>query len=170
MTERKREIKLDGEYVTIVGEKIKVGDKAPDFSALRNDESEFKLSELSGKVKIISMVPSVNTPVCELQTIRFNKEAADLNDITVLTISTDKPAVLSKFCGNHGIENTLTLSDSKDFDFGHKYGFRVKDHDILTRGIVVIDKEDTVRYVEYVREITNHPDYEDAIEAAKKLV
>ncbi len=170
MNERNREIKLDGKYVTIVGNKIKVGDKAPNFSALRNDESEFKLSELSGKVKIISLVPSVDTPVCELQTIRFNKEAANLEDICVLTISADSPSVLSNFCGNKGIEHTLTLSDSQNFDFGHKYGFLVKDHDILTRGILVIDKDDTVKYVEYVREITNHPDYDDAIEAAKKLV
>ncbi len=170
MTERNREIKLDGKYVTILGERIKVGDKAPDFSALKNDLSEFKLSDLSGKVRIISVVPSVDTPICELQTIRFNKEAATLGDIRIITISADLPFALSKFCGNNGIENTLTVSDHKDLDFGHKYGFIIKDLRILTRGIVIIDRDDTVKYVEYVKEVTNHPDYEDAVEAAKELI
>ncbi|MGB6128609.1 MAG: thiol peroxidase, partial [Psychrilyobacter sp.] len=126
--------------------------------------------ELNGKVTIISVMPSIDTPVCELQTIRFNKEAAEYGNINVVTISADLPFALGKFCASKGIESAVTLSDHKDLDFGTKYGFILEELRLLSRGILVIDKAGIVKHVEYVQEITNQPDYDKAITIAKELV
>lgn len=166
----KNKITFGGKPVTLVGTEIKVGVKAPNFTALKNDLTTCSLDELKGKVVVISVMPSVDTSVCELQTIRFNKEASEAKDIAVITISADLPFALGKFCANKGIESAITLSDHKDLDFGTKYGFVLKELRLLSRGIVVIDKEGIVQYVEYVQEITNQPNYDAAIAVAKKLV
>jgi thiol peroxidase len=156
--------------VTLLGKEIKVGDKAPDFTVLKGDLTPYSLKDAGDKVKIISVVPSLDTGVCELQTIRFNEEAAKLDDVIVLTISVDLPFAQKRFCSAHDIDKVLTLSDHKDLDFGLKYGFVMEENRLLARGVIVLDKDNTVKYVEYVKEGTNHPDYEKPIEVAKELL
>ena len=165
---RKNQVTMGGNPVTLVGEAIKVGDKAPDFTVLDADLNPVTLSSQKGKTIIISVVPSIDTSVCAEQTRRFNKEAAKLDNISILTISVDLPFALGRFCAAEGIKEVKTLSDHKDLDFGTKYGFAIEELRILARGIVVVNPEGVVTYVEYVPEVTTHPDYDKAIEAAKK--
>jgi thiol peroxidase len=122
------------------------------------------------KVKIISVVPSLDTGVCELQTIRFNDEAAELEDVAILTISMDLPFAQKRFCSANDIDKVVTLSDHRDLDFGTKYGFEIEELRLLARGIVVLDEDNIVRYVQYVPEATDHPDYDKALEAARSLI
>lgn len=160
-----------GNPVTLVGKEIKVNDKAVDFSVLNNSLEEVKLSDFDGKVKILSLFPSIDTGVCSKQAHTFNKEAADLSDeIVILAISNDLPFALKRFCGAEGIDNLVTLSDHKNLDFSTKYGFLMEELRLIARGVVVIDKDNVVKYVEYVSEGTNEPDYDSAINAAKKLI
>lgn len=158
-----------GNPVTLLGKEVKVGDKAPEFTAIKGDLSPFTLKDVEGKIKLISVVPSIDTGVCELQTIRFNKEASELKDAVIITISMDLPFAQARFCGAKGIENAIVVSDHKDASFGINYGFLMEEFRLLNRGIVVIDKDDVVRYVEYVTENTDHPDYDKAIAAVKSL-
>ncbi len=169
MSKRTNEITFAGNYVTILGDKVEVGQKAPDFVALKNDLSEYKLSDNSGVTRVISVVPSVDTGVCALQTERFNREAANLPNVEIITISADLPFALGRFCGDKGIDNSVTLSDHKTLDFGTKYGYVIEELRLLTRGILVVDADDTIRYVEYVSEITDHPNYDAALEVVKGL-
>ena len=162
-------ITFGGNPLTLAGELVKVGDKAKDFTVLANDLQPHKLSDYDGKIRIISVVPSVDTGVCAAQTRRFNVEAAKLDDVVILTISCDLPFTLGRFCAAEGIDKVITLSDHKDTDFGLKYGFLIDELRLLSRGIVIVDKAGVVRYVEYVNEITTHPDYDKALEAAKSL-
>jgi len=164
---RKDQVKMGGNPVTLVGEAIKVGDKAPDFTVLDSSNAPVKLSDVSGKTVLISVVPSVDTSVCAAQTRRFNEEAAKLDNVVVYTISVDLPFALGRFCGAEGIDIVKTLSDHKDLDFGTKYGFVIEEARLLARGIVVVDPDGIVKYVEYVPEVTDHPDYTKALEAAK---
>lgn len=162
-------ITFAGNPLTLLGEMIKPGDKAPDFTVSANDLKPVKLSDYQGKIRIISSVPSIDTGVCAAQTRRFNVEAAKLEDVVILTISADLPFALGRFCAAEGIDKVVTLSDHKATDFGVKYGFLIEELRLLARGIVVVDKDDTVRYVEYVKEVTTHPDYDKALQAAKSL-
>jgi thiol peroxidase len=159
-----------GNPLTLLGEMITVGTKAPNFTAIGEGLKPVSLSDFAGKVVLISSVPSVDTGVCAAQTRRFNVEAANLGDVVILTISNDLPFALGRFCAAEGIDKVVTLSDHKDTDFGLKYGFLLEELRLLNRGIIVIDKNGIVQYVEYVKENTNHPDYDAALEAAKKLV
>ncbi|NLY21025.1 MAG: thiol peroxidase [Tissierellia bacterium] len=170
MEKREGIITFGGEPKVLVGSEIKVGAKAPEFTAVKNDLSEFKFSETSGKVRIISVVPSIDTGVCSLQTRSFNEDAADLGDVLILTLSMDLPFAQSRFCAAEGIDKVVMLSDYKDADFGLKYGFLIEDLRLLTRGVIVVDKDDTVKYVEYVGEVTEHPDYDAALSAARELI
>ena len=132
---------------------------------------EVKLSDFEGKVKILSLFPSIDTGICSKQAHTFNKEASDLgDDVVILAISNDLPFALNRFCGAEGIDNLVTLSDHKTLDFSTKYGFLIEELRLLARGVVVIDKENVVRYVEYVQEVTTEPDYESAVNAAKQYV
>lgn len=161
-------ITFKGEPVTIKGHETKVGEKAPDFTLIGNALNPVKLSDFKGKVKIISVFPSIDTGVCSIQTRRFNKEASKLNeDIVILSVSKDLPFAQSRFCGAEGIDRVITLSDYKNNEFGDKYGFLIEELGLLTRGVIVIDREDIVQYVEYVKEVAEEPDYEKAINAAK---
>ncbi|MEI6852212.1 MAG: thiol peroxidase [Bacteroidota bacterium] len=162
-------ITFGGNPLTLTGALVKVGDKAKDFTVLANDLHPHKLSDYDGKIKIISVVPSVDTGICAAQTRRFNEEAAKMEDVIILTISCDLPFALGRFCAAEGIDKVVTLSDHKETDFGLKYGFLIDELRILARGIVVIDKAGVVRYVEYVKEVASHPDYDKALEAAKSL-
>jgi thiol peroxidase len=170
MDKRKNLITMGGEPMTLVGKEIKVGDKASDFTALKTDLTPYSLKDAEDKIKIISVVPSLDTGVCELQTIRFNEMASELGDIVILTISVDLPFAQSRFCGAKGIDKVITLSDHRDLDFGMKYGFVLEELRLLSRGIVILDRDNTVKYVEYVKEVTNHPDYDKALEEVKKLL
>ncbi|HLR34772.1 MAG TPA: thiol peroxidase [Tissierellales bacterium] len=167
---RKGLVTMGGEPVTLIGKEINVGDKGPDFTALTNDLKPYSLKDAGDKVKIISVVPSLDTGVCELQTTRFNEEAANLGDVVILTISVDLPFAQKRFCGAKDIDKVITLSDHKDLSFGMNYGFVMEELRLLSRGIVVMDENNIVKYVEYVKEVGEHPDYDKAIEEVKKLV
>lgn len=128
-----------------------------------------KIIWLRWKEKLISVVPSIDTGVCEFQTKEFNKKASEFDNTIIFTISCDLPFAQSRFCAAEGIDNLLVLSDHKDLDFGLKYGFVMEEFRLLNRGIVILDENNEVKYVEYVKENTNHPDYDKAIEALKSL-
>ena len=166
-----RSVLFKGTPVTLLGNEIKVGDKAPDFTALKTDMSPVKLSDFAGKNVIIAAFPSVDTGICALQTTRFNQEIAKFNkdDFQLLTVSVDLSFALGRFCGDKGIENALTISDHKDLDFGTKYGFTIAELRLLARGTVIIDKEGIVKFVEYTPEIGTEPNYDKALEVLESL-
>lgn len=165
--DKRKETTFFGNEITLLGTKVEAGMQAPDFTCLDQDLKQVSLKDFEGKTKLISVVPSVDTGVCELQTIRFNKEAAALENTVVLTISCDLPFALGRFCAAKGIENAKVVSDHKDLSFGLNYGFVIEELRLLNRGIVVIGPDDKIKYVEYVSENTNHPDYEKALAAAR---
>jgi len=171
MEKNQVKVTFKGGPVTLMGAEIKVGNKAPDFKVLGGGLNPVKLSDFKDKTVILSLFPSIDTPVCATQNRTFNKEAANLSDnIVILGISNDLPFALSRFCGAEGIDKVKTLSDYKDLDFSSKYGFLIQELRLLARGIVVIDKTGIVRHVEYCSEVTNEPDYMKALDVAKKLV
>jgi len=155
------------EPVTLLGTEIKVGDTAPNFTVLSNDLEEVTLEDYKGKIKLISVVPSLDTGVCSQQTKRFNEEADKLDNVQVLTISMDLPFAQTRWCAASGVKKLDTLSDHRDADFGEKYGVLIKELRLLARSIFVVDSNDKVTHVEYVSEVTTHPDYDKALEAAQ---
>ena len=169
MNKRTDIVTMGGNPVTLLGNEAKPGDKAPDFTVLTGDLQAYSLKDAGNKVKIISVVPSLDTGVCEMQTLRFNNEASRLKDTVILTISVDLPFAQKRFCEANSVENVVVLSDHKDLSFGMNYGFVMEEHRLLSRGIVVLDRDNTIRYVEYVKEVREHPDYEKALEEAAKL-
>lgn len=157
--------------VTLLGKEVKVGDKAPDFTATKNDMAEYRLADDLGKVVIISVVPSIDTGVCSMQTERFNKEASQLDEsIKLLTISLDLPFAQQRFCGAKGIDNHDLLSDYKEREFGMEYGFLIDELKLLARGVVIVDKDGNIAYKEIVPEVTHEVDFDKALEEAKKLI
>lgn len=166
--ERSGAVTFKGNPITLIGPELKVDDQAPNFTVLANDLSPVTLEDSKGSVRIISVVPSLDTGVCDQQTRRFNEEADNLPNVNILTISVDLPFAQKRWCGAAGIERVQTLSDHRELSFGEAYGVVVKELRLLTRAIFVIDKNDRIVYVEYVSEATNHPDYEAPIEVAKK--
>ncbi|PLT27830.1 thiol peroxidase [Peribacillus deserti] len=162
-------ITFKGNPVTLLGNEVKVGDKAPNFTVLANDLSEVTLEDTKGSVRLISVVPSLDTGVCDAQTRRFNEEASKLGNVNILTVSVDLPFAQKRWCGANGIENVQTLSDHRDLSFGEAYGVAIQELRLLARAVFVINSSDEVTYVEYVSEATNHPDYEAAIEAVKAV-
>ncbi len=170
MEQRKGVVTFGGNPITLSGKEIKVGDQAPNFTVIKNDLTPYHLEDdLGKKVIVISVVPSLDTGVCQLQTRTFNEKAAALGDVKILTISNDLPFAQGRFCAAEGIDEVVTLSDHKDLDFGLQYGFVMEELRLLARGVVVIDKEGIVRYVEYVPEVTNEPNYDKALEVVKAL-
>lgn len=170
MEKRSNVVTFQGHPLTLLGAEIKPGNPAPDFAALSPEMAPVRLSDFQGKVRIISSVPSIDTPVCDMQTRWFNEEAAKLPEVVVLSVSVDLPFALAKYCAANGIANVKTLSDHKELDFGLKYGFAIEELRLLARGIVVVDKEGVVRYVQYVPEMTELPDYDKALAAVKKYI
>ncbi|WP_243291029.1 thiol peroxidase [Bacillus sp. FJAT-47783] len=162
-------VTFKGNPVTLVGSEVKVGDQAPDFTVLANDLSQVTLANSKGQVRLISVVPSIDTGVCDAQTRRFNEEAAKLDNVKVLTVSVDLPFAQKRWCGANGIDNVEVLSDHRDVSFGEAYGVLIQELRLLTRAVFVVNSQDEVTYVEYVSEATNHPNYEAAIEAAKAV-
>lgn len=158
--ERKGLITMKGNPVTLFGNEVKVGDNAPDFNVVDMGLAPKSLQDYSGKLKIISVTPSLDTPVCDMQMRTFNEKASKYKDAVVLNISMDLPFAIKRFCTTAGIENVVGLSDYKDADFGQKYGLLIKELRLLARAVLVVDKDDKIVYYELVKEVTEHPDYE----------
>ncbi|NBD25455.1 thiol peroxidase [Paenibacillus glycinis] len=168
--ERTGKATVGGQPITLVGPELKVGDKAPAFTINKDLMTEASLSDYKGKIKLISVVPSLDTDVCDAQTRRFNQEASKLGDgVVVLTISVDLPFAQSRFCATAGIERVITLSDYKHRAFGEAYGVLIKELQLDQRAIFIVDADDTVRYVEYLSELSDHPDYDGALAALRGI-
>ena len=171
MEERTGLVTMKGNPLTLVGTEVRIGDKAPDFEVVANDMSTVKFSSFAGKVRIICSVPSLDTSVCDTMTRRFNEAAGAMGDeAAVLTISMDLPFAQKRWCGAAGVENVTTLSDYHKADFGTKYGLLIKELRLLARAVFVVDKQGIVRYKELVAEVTNEPDYEAALQAARGVL
>lgn len=170
--ERKGLFEFRGREVTIIGDDIKVGGRAPEFSVLAMDWSMMNALESSqGKVRIIGSLPSLNTAVCDRETRRFNIEASSLSeDIVIMMVSKDSPFTLSQWCGAAGVDRVITLSDQRDADFGEKYGVLLKELGVFRRAIFVVNQKGIVDYVEYLPTLGDEPDYEAVLEAARKAV
>lgn len=166
-----KKVTFGGKPVTLVGIRRKVGDKAPVFRVVDGDLQSVSSERFTDKVRIYSVFPSVDTSVCSLQNKRFNREAAALGDrVAVVSISVDLPFAQKRFCAAEGIDRVYVFSDYKELDFGMKYGFVIDELRLLARGVVVVDRDDVIRYIEYVHEITHEPDYERALAVVRELV
>jgi len=169
--QEKGSVTFQGNPLTLIGDEIQVGQPLPDCELLDKGLGAVKLSSYRGKVCVISTVPSLDTSVCDLQTRRFNQEAAALGeDVVILTVSMDLPFAQARWCGAAGVDRVITLSDHREAVFGKACGLLIKELRLLARAVLVVDRQGTVRSVEIVREITNHPDYENAVKAVKSLL
>jgi len=166
---RKNVVTMKGNPMTLVGPELKVGDKAPDFTILSETMAPVSLKDFDGKFKVISVTPSLDTPVCDLQIHWFNEDAANHQDTVVLNISMDLPFAIKRFCAAAGIDKAQALSDHGGASFGKAYGVLMRELRLLARSIFIIDKDNVIRYIQIVGEQTNEPDYEAAIEVLKKL-
>src|SRR5580765_1203181 len=166
--ERKNGTTLKGNPFTLVGAEVKVGQKAPEFSALAGDLSPVTLASSKGKTRLLISVPSLDTPTCDAETRRFNEEAAKMSGIEVIVVSMDLPFAQGRFCQTAGIKNLKTVSDHRDTSFGKAYGTLIKELRLLSRAIFVVGADDTVQYVEYVKDVGSHPNYEAALSALKQ--
>ncbi|MFG0253343.1 MAG: thiol peroxidase [Phycisphaerales bacterium JB038] len=168
MSERPNAVTFKGNPMTLLGTEVKVGDQAPAFTVVGNDLADIAGDSLRGKVGVLSVAPSLDTPVCATQTRTFNKEASELSqDVTILSVSLDLPFALKRFCGAEGIDSVTTASDYKHHSFGEAFGVLLKELGLLTRAIFVVDREGKVTHVEYVAEVTDEPNYEAALGAVK---
>jgi thiol peroxidase len=158
---------LKGNPLTLVGPELKAGDAAPDFALVDNGLKPVTLKDTGTQVRIISVVPSLDTPVCDAQTKRFNEEAAKLPDLSIITVSMDLPFAQKRWCNDFQIDKVKMLSDHKDGSFGSNYGTLIKELRIESRAIFVVDHNNTVVHAEYVKEVADHPNYEAALAAAK---
>lgn len=170
MSEHPGAVTFKGGPLTLVGELLSVGASAPDVSLVTNTLGAAKVSNYKGKVVVISTVPSLDTPVCDAETRRFNEEAGRLGaDVAVLTVSADLPFAQSRWCGAAGIDHVVTLSDHRGLEFAKAYGVLIKELQLLARCIFVLDKSGKVSYVQLVKEVADEPDYEEVLEAVKKV-
>jgi thiol peroxidase len=167
-----KKITFGGNEVTLKGSQIKVGDEGIDYIAVNKDLSPYNFFENTGnQVKVISVAPSLDTSVCAFQAEEFNKKIEDLkDDVALVTITVDLPFAQKRFCSSHDTENGVVVSDYKDLDFGKKYGFVIDEFRLLARGVIIIDGDNTVKYVEFVPEVTDHINYEKAMKAVEDLV
>lgn len=171
MKERTGLVALKGAPLTLVGREVKPGDAAPDFRAVDNDMKPAGLSECRGKTCVILSVPSLDTPVCEIETKRFNQEAAALGpDVKILVVSMDLPFAQKRWCAAEGVSNLKTLSDHREASFGTAYGVLIQELRLLARAVFVIDRAGVVRYTEIVKEIGMEPDYEGVLKAIRGLL
>ena len=170
MVERSGEVTMQGNPLTLVGPALKVGDQAPDFVVLNNDLAPVRLSEYRGKVCVLSSVPSLDTPVCDMETRRFNQEAGNLGkEVVILTISMDLPFAQKRWCGAAGVDKVITLSDHRDASFGSAYGVLIKELRLLARAVFIVDRKGVIQYIQLVKEIASEPDYEAVLNALKKM-
>ena len=168
MTERKGVVTLQGNPMTLLGPTLRVGDPAPGFTVVDGKLAPVTLQDFAGKKKLISVVPSLDTPICELQTKRFHEEAARLpGGVAVLTVSMDLPFAQNRFCTTHGIDKIRVLSDYQSASFGMAYGVLIKEVRLLARAIFVVDAKDVIRYLQVVPEVGTHPDYDAALKAVR---
>ena len=158
---------MRGNPLTLIGPALAPGDKAPDFKLVDNSLKDVTLADTGGQVRIISVVPSLDTPVCDAQTKRFNEEAAKLPGVSIITVSMDLPFAQKRWCGAFGVDKVKMLSDHRDGSFGSSYGTLIKDLRIESRAIFVLDKSNIIRHVEYVKEVADFPNYDTALAAAK---
>ena len=171
MEERTGVITAGGKPVTLLGPALAIGDRAPDFEWLNTDMAPVRLADFSGKVVVLSSVPSLDTAVCDLQTRRFNDEAGKLgSDVVVLTLSMDLPFAQKRWCGALGVPRVVTLSDHREGAFGKAYGLLQKESRLLARAVLVVDREGVIRYVEVVPEISQEPAYDAALDAVRALM
>lgn len=169
MTERNGATTFKGNPLTLVGPELKPGDPAPDFEAVDTAMQPVTLKSTGNKVRIFSVVPSLDTPVCDMQTKRFNEEAAKLSNVEIYTISMDLPFAQRRWCDAFGVDNVKMLSDHKSGSFGMAYGTLIKEWRVESRAIFVIDPEGKIRHSEYVKEVADHPDYDSALNKAKEV-
>ncbi len=158
---------MRGNPLTLVGPELKAGEAAPDFSVVDSSLKPVHLADTEGKTRIFSVVPSLDTPVCDAQTRRFNEEAANLQDVDIYSVSMDLPFAQKRFCNNFALDHVKMLSDHKDGSFGESYGTLIKELRILSRAIFVVGPDNKLKYVEYVHEVADHPNYEAALAAVK---
>lgn len=156
-----------GKEVTLVGKQLQVGDTAPDFTLINPDLEKQSLSDFSG-IKVLSIVPSIDTGVCSAQTRRFNEELLNNEDVTVITISVDLPFAQGRFCANEGLEKAIILSDYYDNSFGKAYGLLMEEWNLLARAVLILDENNKVLYTEYLDNVNEHPDYDAAVTVLNK--
>ena len=170
MLEKRNKITLQGNIIELIGEEVKEGQNIPVFKGIGKDLKVVSSAEFSGYKRIIASVPSIDTPVCDMEVSRFDEFAGNhLKDVKIIFISMDLPFALSRFCENKSIKNVVILSDHRDSDFGKKFGVLIKDMRLLCRAVFVVDRDETVRYAEYVPEVASHPNYDKVLEAAKNV-
>lgn len=157
-----------GEFVTIIGKQLKVGEQLPDFTLVNPDLVKQSLTDFEGKKKVLSIVPSVDTGICDAQTRQFNQALSDMENTVVVTVSCDLPFAQKRWCGASGIENALLLSDYYDQSFGKAYGVLMEEWHLLARAVIVANEQNEITYVEYLDNVNSHPDYEAAINAVKE--
>ncbi len=160
---------MKGGPLTLIGPELKAGDAAPDFAAVDTGLKPVDLAKTGAGVRIFSVVPSLDTPVCDMQTRRFNEEAAKLPNVKIYTISMDLPFAMKRWCGAMGVDKVEMLSDHRTGSFGESYGTMIKDLRIESRAIFVVDQANKLSYVEYVKEVADHPNYDAALAAAKSI-
>jgi thiol peroxidase len=169
--ERAGKITMKGNPLTLMGQELKVGDTAPDVVLANNDLVPVSLSSYGGKICIISSVPSLDTPVCDMETRRFNEEAGALGeDVAIITVSMDLPFAQKRWCGAAGVDKVITLSDYGDMAFGNAYGVLIKELKLLARSVFVLDRQGTIQYVQLVNEVTEEPNYQEILDAVGKLM
>ena len=169
--ERPSAVTLKGNPFTLVGPEIKVGDKAPDFKSQEGLGNFVSLQTFDGKIKLFNVIVSVDTPVCDIQTRRFNSEASNLPDnVEILTVSMDLPFAQSRYCGDAGIDKLRNISDHQDGSFGESYGVLIKENRLLARALFVVDSDNIVRHAEYVSEVSDEPDYDAAMAVINSLI
>ena len=170
MKEEKGVITMKGNPLTLMGRSLKVGDRAPDFTVVDNNLKPVNLATYKGKVCVLSSVPSLDTPVCDMETRRFNQEASGLgSNVAILTISMDLPFAQKRWCGSAGVDKVVTLSDHRDASFGTSYGVLIKELRLLARAVFVLDRSGVIQYVDIVKELTQEPNYQAVLTAVKKL-
>lgn len=168
--ERKGVVTFKGNPLTLLGSEIKVGDKAPDFTVINKELKEARFKDFAGIIKLISVTPSLDTPLCDMQARKFNEEAAKLPaEVEIMNISMDLPFAINRFCSTAGIERIKTFSDHRNASFGMAYGVLIKELRLLSRSVFVINKKDVIHYMEIVPDITMSINFEKALAAAKKL-
>jgi thiol peroxidase len=161
---------MHGKPLTLGGQALSLGTVAPDFTVLDQETNEVRLSQFNNKIKVISVTPSLDTTVCDLQLRRFNNEASQLpSDVVVMNISMDLTFAIARFCSAAGIDRVKTLSDHRDASFGNAFGVLIKELRLLARSVFILDRDNRVRYVEIVPELSNHPDYEKALQALRTV-
>jgi len=169
MVGTRRIVTLKGKALTLLGSEIKAGQKAPDFKLLTTDSEEVQFSQSRGKIRLLSVLHSLDTQVCDPQTQRFKEEVAKLKEVVIYAISMDLPFAQARYCGAHDISNLKTLSYHREVAFGRAYGVLIEELRLLSRAIFIIGRNDTVRYVESVPEATQHPDYDKTMESLKNM-